>query len=470
MKKNIKIFTIIFIAIICLGIVIFLFSRFTKDKDNSISDIQVNTDDIDVSIFKTSENAVEEIIEDETNYGDASVSIEGEKVDISLGSLEILRKGYVPLKDEFYLIEALIGKREGLPVRNDAELSTNYDNCLYYAKKWYLYNKETKEHYLVEDNTLTNELSLNPKVINVDGISYFEFDKMFNYIRTNTDVEHYSIELDEFIANACSGQSIDYLKYSTINKPTFTQDNETYSVEAERDLNNDGKVDSITLKTYDNYNDATKCGYALKINDSSIMVKDYAVSPTINFADLDKNDSYTEIVVLKNNEDAPDAHYYDIYYYDGNNIKLVFSGELRGFEIETLKEVNDVEFGDGSGDFYINCVEKDTCQSWNINRHYKLDNNHYLYEVKPAYYQNLDEQECISKEDIVLYNSMNAEDISNKQIYAGQQVKIVGTSLDYWIVVNIEGSDYYIMLDRYGQIDELGLFLFEAFDNINAVD
>lgn len=461
----------IFIAVIVLVIALFgiLIYNLSKNDDSKISDIQVNTDDIDVSIFTSPESNVE-VVEEVSNYGDASVTIDGEDVKISLGPTEILKKSYVHLKDEFYLIEALIAKKEDLPIRNDVELSTSYDNCLFYAKVWYLYNKETKERYLVEDNLYANELSLNPKIVTVDGVDYFEFDKMFNYAQLTTDVNHYSIELSEFLATVCSGQGLNLIKYSTIDKPSFSIDDEVASIETSKDLNKDGKVDSIILKTYDNYNDFNKCGYALKINDAIFTSKVYGTVPIINFIDIDKSDSYTEILLYRPDEDAPDANSYDIYYYDGKDIKLVFSGTLRGYHIDMLKDVNEVEFGNGNGEVVINCMEKDTTQTWNINRKYKLDKNHCLYEDVPVYYENLDEQEVMATTNIVLYNSMDNSDISDKIIHSGQYVTLEGTSLDYWIVVGIEGVDYYVELDKYGKINELDLYPTQAFSNINAVD
>ncbi len=469
-KKNLIIAIFLVVILAFASLLVFIISKNLKEDDSVISNIEVNTDDINVSIFEAPETDVIENKDEEINYGDASVNIDGEDVKISLGSMEILRKSYVHLTDEYYLIEALIARKEDLPVRSDKELSTSYDNCLFYAKKWFLYNEETKNHYLVEDNTLKNELSLNPKITTEDDIKYFEFDKMFNYAQLTTDVNHYKIELSEFISVACSGQGIDFSRYSTVDVPTFSSEDEVASVETSKDLNGDGKADSITLKVYSNYNDYNKCGYALKINDAVYALKDYGTLPVINFIDIDKNDSYTEILLSKSDEDSEDSKHYEIYYYDGNNIKLVFSGFWRGFSIETKDTVNEISLGDGNGELIIPCIDKDTTQNWSLEKKYKLDKNHNLYEVKPTYYQNTEEQIVYSSEQIVLYNSMNSKDVSDTILHEGQEVIIKGTSLDYWLVVGIGGTDYFIQLDKTGRIFELDLYPFDVFKGLNLGD
>lgn len=467
LKKILIIFGFVIFLIFVGSLLLLSYKKITQEN---IPEISVEVQDAEVSLFEyTAEDNIE-ITEEKNNIGNVNIIIDDEVISDQLGTNRILRQTYCNLKDSYCLLEVLIDRKGSNEILEDSELSLDYSYCKEYAKVWYLYDKVSKQKYLFENNIHSAQLSLNPIIKQDETGLYFEFDKMF-YFAGRTDIDHYRINIDTLIALASSNSYINLEEYSTINTPSFTVDDIYKDIIAEKDLNGDGTLDLINLTIYNNANDLNKVGFSLNINNSNISIKNASTMPTINFIDIDKKDKFKEIVIVSADENEPSIQYVKIYYYDGNNINLVYNGTLTGYIFPQTAEINELDLTlDSNNSIVLNMLESDSVQTWNIDKVYKLNEKHVLYEAIPDYYKNKDEQKITARRDIVLYDAMDMNAKSEKPLNFGEEVKLMGANFNYWFVINRNDKIYYISLDNDGTIKDLGLYPNQVFTGLNATD
>lgn len=395
------------------------------------------------------------------------VDINNEKVSIDIGKNTILSKNIFNLNDNYTLIELLVSRNgEVLEFLNDSQLSSSYDYAIKYSKIWYLYNNDLKSLYEIENNYKKNELSLSPKIED----NYFEFNKMFYKSNGKHNADHYKILITDLILILETDGFIEWRNYSYLldNSPNFKKENLIKTVNHKEDLNNDNKEDNISLEVYESY-EINEMGYILTINDKKIEVLNDFTQASINILDFKESDDFKEIMIITgyNDEKIINTH---IYNYDGTNInKMFYSTNL---EIKSSnKDVNYLDYKLNDDDIWeIKEYVKDTTQNWTLVKRFKLKDDHTFANINSGYYENTYRQEIIALDNLITYDSMDYNDKSETFLNKNEKAYLIGTDLNHWLVIELNGNIKYIALDDFGNIKDLGVFPGSVFEGLIISD
>lgn len=396
----------------------------------------------------------------------------GEEVEIDNGADIVLASSYIDIDKRYSILEVLIGLEGNKGYLNDAQLSTSYDFCSKYAKKWYLVDKETKEEVLLFDNG-ENSLLLNTK----KGDGFLEAD--FMYLSLGEGIaDHVEIPFEDIIKHGIFKETLNVYKYSIFTRTNldFNPGTLINSKETKIDLDGDKKEDNISIYFYGGYPETrTVGGFEININDKSQRFALSNPNTVINVIDLDKNDKYKELLIgsFVNEESEDFQTTYIISFVNGEIVETFYStniNKLLMIDDEFDFKEKELMFDDNgylSYEFFV----QDSIQNWHLKASYKLNEAHKLVAKNKDYFEAFEKsiRTITNNIDVVLYEEM---DFSKNKIIveSGSQMKMIGTNLNNWGVIEYNENIYYLPIDGRGNIKGLDAATNIAFDGLAWAD
>lgn len=459
---------IIFISIILILFLSFIFVKnLSKEKINDKDFMNLTNDSIFANTIivnkeKKQENLFNKETEKDSIYipenNKYKVNINEENVEIDLGYLfeNVISFSNIKLKDNYFIIEFLLGKKNNLEYLNDSQLSTTYDSVLNYSKIWFLYDIKTKNYYKIIDTSNDLFLFLNPKIIE-DNL---EFDYMAKSGPEKTIANHYKINIDELINKILNGNYFDYYNYSTLENNKFELLDENKIKTINTKLNNQ----NLEINIYEKYENSKNSysGFSLKINDIKKDIKmDF---PSTNIAFINLKENLTGIVLTSYTTGIQD---YQTIIYTFINNEFIEVLNIREEIDEFIFDENNNEININKQDnyFLLTLHKSDFIQEWTLEQKYILNDNNKLQLVKEKYYTAKEIISSISNRDIYIYmdNDYNAEKIL---LPSGSKVEFIGTDLNYWGVIRYNGQTYYLAIDNDGNIKDLNIPAIAVFNDL----
>lgn len=468
LKKRFLIILIPILLLIILVICLTLFKKELKEPDplDSLISTDIFNQDVNIIVDKGNKSEIENI-EVENNKNDYTVN--NEQITIDTGDNLILSSSSVKINDDYSILELLIGLTGNKGYMNDAQLSTSYDFAMSYSKKWLLIDNKTNEQYFILQNK-GYDLLLNTKLKD-DNI---EVDYMY-VIGDKTYADHLFIPLDDIIDNAIAGNEINYKNYSIYNNneiSDFNPSNYVTTTETSLDLDGDGKDDIIKIDFHSG-NKAKDNGISIKINDISKDFIFYDICQTVRIIDLDKSDKYKELLFTCN-ENIDGSYSTLIVSFDGKNIIRTFksNNRIEEFQLKTTQNnFEEFEIKTENGLLPITYHTVDGIQRWKLKAYLDLNDNHKLVLSKgdKNYYESYIVRNSSAVIDVILYSDMdyNSEKI---EVKSGENMKFIGTTLDYWGVIEYNEKTYYLPIDNTGKIYGSHTYVSEIFNGLAIYD
>lgn len=216
------------------------------------------------------------------------------------------------------------------------------------------------------------------------------------------------------------------------------------------DLNNDGIEEEIVMefKLGEEW-DRSTC--RVKVNGKVQVELERNWDEYIWVVDIDETDDYKELVIHDRGPSSDPVDYY--YYYNGK--KLIEMGTVVGHINDEMNQVRNYIEG---GTLHATVRNDILGTAW-YNWDYKLNNEHMLEEIPCDFFKvNIP---IIATEDIKIYDSNH---LSSKSTHykAGTAFTAIGTDLNKWIEVELEGGEKgWINEAEYPSYQLGGLFFFD---------
>ncbi len=232
------------------------------------------------------------------------------------------------------------------------------------------------------------------------------------------------------------------------------------------DLNNDGKMETIMLKTLVDPNGYGVSEYDLFVNDLKSNEEGESINPLFNIMDINKKDKYFEIAV---SEEGPSSDYQTTFFrYDGKNLTTL--AKIQGYygKFPEGDYVGDLVI-DGSGTVKTSS-RGEILQTWFYEDTYELrENDEFVHIVKQLYpmiteVTMLKDLKTVKKRD----NSKVAFTLKT-----GEKATIMETDNKHWVSVkNSKGDIGWFYVDDffmiYGQDADLNAT--DYFDGLSMAD
>lgn len=471
MSKIKKTLLIIFVPIILLIFLIIFLSLFKKEpKASDPLDSLVSTDifnqDVNIIIEKTNKSEIKKI---EVENNKNKYMVDNKEISVDTSDNLILSNSYFKINEEFGILELLIGLDGNIGYMNDAQLSTSYDFAKLYSKKWILIDNKNNLQYDILENykyDLLLNTTLNEKNLEVDYMYVFGKE---------TFADHLTIPIEDIIDNAISGTKINYKNYSIYDNkevPTFSPASLVKTTETSLDLNGDSVEDKIIIDFHTG-NNITENGISIKINDVSRDFLIFDVCQTVRIIDLNKNDKFKELLFVSNNNSEKNYSTL-IISFNGEEIIRTFkcNERIEEFQLElTNNNFENFEITlNEDGMIPITYHIGDSIQRWKLKAYLEFkDNKLFFSKGEKDYYESLIIREATAVIDIFLYEDMdfNSDVI---EIKGGETMNFIGTTLDYWGVVEYNENIYYLPIDKMGRIYEANAYVYDIFNGLAIYD
>lgn len=456
---------------IFFGIVLFiiLFGVLKKEeKEPSAFDLledgSIFSEHIDILIDVTYSDKEKSEVKSE-NIKTFNTSNNNTKID--LGDLNVLSSSYISLNSEYDLLEILIGDNTDRYL-NDNQLSTSYDFCNFYRKKWYVVEKATNTSFLVYEDNLST-LTLNP-FIEENNI---EADIMIVGGREK-DVDHIVIPISDLIARAKQDDLIGIREYSIFVEEYIPNPKDFIkNIEEKIDLDGDSNKETISISFYEGDNE----GFTIRINDVSKSFPLNSPCTSVCILDIDKNDNYKELLISGDNSMSEEmVETYIISFIDGEIVKTFHS--IYGFNEFVSRRIDNKDFYnydlnlESDGSLMLTFRVQDSIQNWILRGYYKLNDKHEFELVRNNYFEAIEESIRVATNNvaIVVYSDMDYNTVAKTTIPPGTEVSFIGTTLKFWTVLKIDGNIYYLPIDSKGFIKDLGANCAQAFTGLAIAD
>lgn len=245
-----------------------------------------------------------------------------------------------------------------------------------------------------------------------------------------------------------------------------TEEGFTKEVRASADLDGDGSLDEILLKTRDNPNGEEVTAYVLSVNGKEIPYEGENINPLFNIVDLLPEDGHREIAVSEEGPSNDDATVFFRYRTDS----LSVIGEIQGFlgaypETDGMGRL--MVNGDGT---VITQSRGEILQTWFYEDTYRLSESDELIRIEKDLYPMVTEVTLLK----VLRTQADRDDKSPGHIFqVGEKATILETDNKEWVSIRNENGDIsWFQIKGFGEIlGQDGMyFATDYFDGLSMAD
>jgi len=251
-----------------------------------------------------------------------------------------------------------------------------------------------------------------------------------------------------------------------INEVPSQEEKYDKEITAEIDLDGDGSIDQIMLKTEKNPYYDEVLAYVLIVNDEEIIYEGSMIDPLFHVVNISNKDSYLEIAV---SEEGPSSDFLTVFYRYKNG-ELTKLAEIQGFlgKYPGSDSVGDVKL-DGNGRISTR-TRGEVIQTWFYDDSYLLTEEDELLKDEKDFYPFETEVKLLK----VLKTVTSPENTTESYVFQpGESATLLETDNKEWVSIeNVNGEVFWFQISNYSEIlgqDEKA-YAYDYFEGLNMAD
>lgn len=237
-------------------------------------------------------------------------------------------------------------------------------------------------------------------------------------------------------------------------------------ITAEIDLDGDGSIDQIKLKTEKNPYYDEVLAYVLLVNEEEITYEGSMIDPLFHVVNISSKDTYLEIAV---SEEGPSADFLTVFYrYKNDNLTKL--AEIQGFlgKYPGTDYIGDVEL-EGNGRISTR-TRGEVIQTWFYDDSYLLTEDDVLLNVEKDFYP-FETEVTLLKE---LKTVIGPDDGTEAYVFQpGESATLLETDNREWVSIgNNRGEIFWFQISNYSEIlgqDEKA-YSYDYFEGLTMAD
>ena len=251
-----------------------------------------------------------------------------------------------------------------------------------------------------------------------------------------------------------------------INEAPSQEEKYDKEITAEIDLDGDGSIDQIMLKTEKNPYYDEVLSYVLLVNDEEITYEGSMIDPLFHVVNISSKDSYLEIAV---SEEGPSSDFLTVFYRYKNG-ELTKLAEIQGFlgKYPGSDTVGDVKL-DGNGRISTR-TRGEVIQTWFYDDSYLLTEEDELLKEEKDFYPFETEVKLLKELKTVTSPDNTTEAYVFKP---GESATLLETDNKEWVSIgNDSGEVFWFQISNYSEIlgqDEKA-YAYDYFEGLNMAD
>jgi len=252
----------------------------------------------------------------------------------------------------------------------------------------------------------------------------------------------------------------------TLNEASSEEEKYDKEITAEIDLDGDGSIDQIMLKTEKNPYYDEVLAYVLLVNDQEITYEGSMIDPLFHVVNISSKDSYLEIAV---SEEGPSSDFLTVFYRYKNG-ELTKLAEIQGFlgKYPGTDYVGDVKL-DGNGRVTTR-TRGEVIQTWFYDDSYILTEEDVLLKEEKDLYPFETEVKLLKKLKTVTSPTNSTEAYV---FQPGESATLLETDNKEWVSIgNGSGEVFWFQISNYSEIlgqDEKA-YAYDYFEGLNMAD
>ncbi len=237
-------------------------------------------------------------------------------------------------------------------------------------------------------------------------------------------------------------------------------------ITAEIDLDGDGFLDQIMLKTVKNPYYDEVLSYVLLVNGEEITYEGSMIDPLFHVVNISSKDSYLEIAV---SEEGPSSDFLTVFYRYKNG-ELTKLAEIQGFlgKYPGTDYVGDVKL-DGNGRITTK-TRGEVIQTWFYDDSYLLTKEDALLKEEKDFYP-FETEVKLLKELKTVKNPTNTTEAYVFQ--PGESATLLETDNKEWVSIgNDSGEVFWFQINNYSEIlgQDENAYAYDYFEGLNMAD
>jgi hypothetical protein len=251
-----------------------------------------------------------------------------------------------------------------------------------------------------------------------------------------------------------------------INASPSAEEKYDQEITAEIDLDGDGSIDEIILKTVKNPYYDEVLSYVLLVNGEEITYEGSMIDPLFHVVNISNKDSYLEIAV---SEEGPSADFLTVFYRYKNG-ELTKLAEIQGFlgKYPGTDYVGDVQL-DGNGRITTR-TRGEVIQTWFYDDSYILTEDDELLNEEKDFYSFETEVKVLKE----LKTVTGPDDGTEAYVFQpGESATLLETDNREWVSIgNDSGEVFWFKINNYSEIlgqDEKA-YAYDYFEGLNMAD